>query len=49
MRGVKRTKSAGKAKERVTVERCEHEGKGGGVGKKGTQQIEKLVMDEVQG
>ena len=26
----------------------EHEGKGGGVGKKGTQQIEKLVMDEVQ-
>ena len=25
----------------------EHEGKGGWVGKKGTQQIEKLVMDEV--
>ena len=28
--------------------KAEHEGKGGGVGKKGTQQIEKLVMDEVQ-
>ena len=28
--------------------KCEHEGKGGGVGKKGTQHIEKLVMDEVQ-
>ena len=26
----------------------EHEGKGGGVGRKGTQQVENLVMDEVQ-
>ena len=28
--------------------RGEHEGKGGGVGRKGTQQVEKLVMDEIQ-
>ena len=26
----------------------EHEGKGGGVGRKGTQQVENLVMDEIQ-
>ena len=28
--------------------KSEHEGKGGGVGRKGTQQVENLVMDEVQ-
>ena len=26
----------------------EHEGKGGGVGRKGTQQVENLVMDDIQ-
>ena len=43
-----RTRPAGKAKERVTEEKGEHEGKGAGVGRKGMQQVENLVMDEIQ-
>ena len=47
MKGVGRTRP-GKAKERVTEERCEHEGKGG-AGSKGRQQVENSVIDEDQG
>ena len=48
MRGVGLTRSAGKVKERSNGGKGEHEGKGGGVGRRGAQQIENLVMDEAQ-
>ena len=47
MKGVGRTRP-GKAKERVTEERGEHESKGG-AGSKGRQQVENSGMDEAQG
>ena len=41
-----RADEARKGKGKGSGGKCEHEGIGGGVGRKGTQQVENLVMDE---